>query len=51
MAGLDVQKSGGGENMADLNAAWADILKDEFSKEYYRKLYFFMEEEYKTTTV
>ncbi len=37
--------------MADLNAAWADILKDEFSKEYYRKLYFFMEEEYKTTTV
>ena len=37
--------------MAELIPAWQEKLKDEFSKDYYRKLYSFIGEEYKTTTV
>ncbi|MBR6229316.1 MAG: uracil-DNA glycosylase [Eubacterium sp.] len=37
--------------MAELNAAWTERLKDEFSKDYYRKLYYFIDEEYKRTAV
>ncbi|MEE3467025.1 MAG: uracil-DNA glycosylase [Eubacterium sp.] len=37
--------------MAELNAAWTEVLKDEFSKEYYRKLFFFLKEEYQRATV
>ena len=40
-----------GINMAELNAAWSEKLKGEFSKDYYRKLYSFIGEEYKKTAV
>lgn len=37
--------------METIGNAWDDILYEEFSKEYYRKLSFFLEEEYASTTV
>ena len=37
--------------MEAIGNAWDDILYEEFSKEYYRKLSFFLEEEYKNATV
>ena len=37
--------------METIGNAWDDILYEEFSKEYYRKLSFFLEEEYARTTV
>ena len=37
--------------MAALDAAWTERLKDEFSKDYYRKLYSFIGVEYDRTTV
>ena len=37
--------------METIGNTWDDILYEEFSKEYYRKLSFFLEEEYARTTV
>ena len=37
--------------MEAIGNTWDDILYEEFSKEYYRKLSFFLEEEYARTTV
>ncbi|MBQ1881546.1 MAG: uracil-DNA glycosylase [Lachnospiraceae bacterium] len=37
--------------MAGLTGAWAEALKDEFHKEYYKKLYEFVKQEYQTGTV
>ena len=37
--------------MERIGNTWDDILYEEFSKEYYRKLSFFLEEEYARTTV
>ena len=37
--------------MERIGNTWDDILYEEFSKEYYRKLSFFLEEEYASTTV
>ena len=37
--------------MAKLDNRWQELLKDEFSKDYYRKLYFFIEDEYAKHTV
>ena len=37
--------------MAMLTNDWATALKDEFKKDYYRKLYQFVQEEYSSTTI
>ncbi len=37
--------------MSEMNEKWVAALDKEFSKEYYRKLYFFIGEEYKNHTV
>ena len=37
--------------MAMLTNDWAEVLKDEFKKPYYRELYNFVKEEYATTTI
>ena len=34
--------------MAPITGKWADVLKEEFSKDYYKKLYMKVREEYKT---
>lgn len=40
-----------GNNMAMITNDWLDALSDEFQKEYYRKLYQFVKEEYSKTVV
>ena len=37
--------------MAGLSKEWTNVLSEEFSKDYYKKLYDFVNEEYKTRTI
>ena len=37
--------------MAGLSKEWINVLSEEFSKDYYKKLYDFVNEEYKTRTI